>query len=515
MRDNGRRIQERLDDVVRTVKTEERAAKENLAELERKAALSVLGHRLEEIRRKHEGNDKLLAYLDAVQENVLASIEDFKGGSEEAPSPLPFLKVGKPEPDFSRYSVNVIVNNGGTAGAPCVFESNPTYYNLFGRIEHRFQMGAALTDFTLIKCGSLHKSNGGFLVINALDLLRNIFSYDALKRAIRNREVKIEDVWEQYRLVTTTSMKPEPIPLDVKVVLIGNPEIYYLLYNLDEEYRELFKVKADFDDMIDRTDESVDHYAAFVATKAKDEALMPFTPEGVARVVDFGSRLAEDQEKLSTKFSDISNLLKEANYWAKRDGAKAVTDDQCHPGAAGEDHAEQPDRGADAGACREGDPHRRHGGGTDGPGERTRRVRPGRLQLREAVPHHRHRLRREGRRPEHRARDEAVRQDPREGGPHPVQLSRATFRPERPHQPHGVDHLRAALRDDRGRLRHLRGAVRAPFGARRGSGPAGDRRDGLDGPERRRPADRRASTRRSRGSSTCAACGGSTGRRES
>ena len=325
LRDNGKRIQERLDDVVRIVKGEERAVKETLAELERNAALSVLGQRLEEIRKKHEGNAKLLAYLDAVRENVLGSIEDFKSGGEESPSPLPFLKVGRQEPDFSRYSVNVIVNNGETNGAPCVFESNPTYYNLFGRIEHRFQMGAALTDFTMIKSGALHKANGGFLVLNALDLLRNIFSYDALKRAIRNREVKIEDVWEQYRLVTTTAMKPEPIPLDVKIVLIGNPEIYYLLYNLDEEYRELFKVKADFDHRIDRTEESIDHYAAFVATKGKEESLMPFDREAVGRVVDFGSRLAEHQGKLSTKFSDISNLLREANYWATRAGAEVVT----------------------------------------------------------------------------------------------------------------------------------------------------------------------------------------------
>jgi len=325
LRENGKRIQERLDDMVRTLRAEEKAAKDALAELESNSALSVLGHRLEEVRKKHEGNAKLLSWLDAVRENVLGSIEDFKGGGEEAPSPLPFLKIGKQEPDFSRFSVNVIVNNGGTIGAPCIFESNPTYYNLFGRIEHRFQMGAALTDFTMIKAGALHKANGGFLVINALDLLRNIFSYDALKRAVRNREVKIEDVWEQYRLVATTAMKPEAIPLDVKIVLIGNPEIYYLLYNLDEEYRELFKVKADFDHRIDRTEESIDHYAAFVATKSKEESLMPFAPDGVARVVDFGSRLAEDQEKLSTKFSDISNLLREANYWATREGAGVVT----------------------------------------------------------------------------------------------------------------------------------------------------------------------------------------------
>ncbi len=325
MREWGKQIQERLDDAVRALKSADKASKDALAELERTAALSVLGHRLEEIRKKHEGNGKVRKYLDAVQENVLGNIDDFKGGGEEQPSPLPFLKIAKQVPDFSRYSVNVVVDNGTANGAPCVFESNPTYFNLFGRIEHKFQMGAALTDFTMIKAGALHKANGGFLVIGAPDLLRNIFSYDALKRAVRNGEVKIEDVWEQYRLATTTALKPEPIPLHVKVVLIGNPEVYYLLYNLDEEFRELFKVKADFDHRIERTDESVDHYAAFVATKAKDEGLLPFDATGVARVVEFGSRLAEDQEKLSTKFSEISNLLRESHYWASSEGRKAVS----------------------------------------------------------------------------------------------------------------------------------------------------------------------------------------------
>jgi lon-related putative ATP-dependent protease len=325
MRENGRQVQERLDDMVRTIKEEDKATKDALAELERNAALSVLGHRLVEIRVRHEGNDKLLSYLEAVQEDILANLDDFKGGGEEQTPSLPFLKLAKQEPSFTRYQVNVIVNNGGASGAPCVFESNPTYYNLFGRIEHRFQMGAALTDFTMIKGGALHKANGGFLVLSALDLLRNIFSYDALKRSVRNREVKVEDVWEQYRLITTAALKPQPIPLDVKIVLIGNPEIYYLLYNLDEEYRELFKVKADFDNRIKRTEESIDSYASFVATKGREDGLLPFDATGVARVVTFGSRLAEDQGKLSTKFSDISNLLREAHYWAEKDGAKAVS----------------------------------------------------------------------------------------------------------------------------------------------------------------------------------------------
>jgi len=319
LRENGKYIQERLDDVMRTLKREEKTNGEKLNGLERSAALSVLGHLLEDLKNRYLNNEKLLAYLDAVREDILANVEDFKASTEEAPaSPLPFLRMQKQEPDFTRYSVNALVNNGKQTGGPCVFESNPTYYNLFGRVEHKLQFGAAVTDFTMIKAGSLHLSNGGYLVVNALDLLRNIFSYDALKRAIKNAEVKIEDVWEQYRLITTTTMKPEPIPLDVKVILIGSPEIYYLLFGLDEEYRELFKVKADFDSRMERTDENILKYAGFVSTKAREERLLPFDASGVARVVEYGSRMAEHQEKLSSKFSDVSNLIRESHYWAKK-----------------------------------------------------------------------------------------------------------------------------------------------------------------------------------------------------
>ncbi len=326
MQDRGKRIHGRLEDVVRVIKEEDKKTKRSLADLERTAALSVLGHGLEEVRKKHEGNAKLNTYLDGVREDVLANIDDFKGGGEERPNPqMPFLKLPKPDPDFQRYSVNVVVNNGGSGGAPCIFENNPTYFNLFGRVEHKLQMGAAITDFTMIKGGALHKANGGFLVLHAIDLLRNMFSYDALKRAVRQGELKIEDVAEQYRLVSTAVLKPEPIPLKVKIVLIGNPEIYYMLYSLDEEYRELFKVKADFDHRIARTDDSMDHYAKFVATKTREEDLLPFDADGVAKVVDFGVRLAEDQGKLSTKFSDICNLLREAHYWAAKEKSGVVT----------------------------------------------------------------------------------------------------------------------------------------------------------------------------------------------
>ena len=326
LRKAGRRIQEKLDDMMRTLKREEKATKEKLEEFERYAALAVLGPMIGELTQKYAGNDKLISYLEDVREDIVRNIDAFKSTGEESPSlPLPFLKMAKSEPDFSQYRVNVIVHHGGQRGSPCVFESNPTYNNLFGRIEHRFQYGAALTDFTMIKAGSLQKANGGFLVIDALDLLRNLFSYDALKRAIRNREVKIEDVWEQYRNVTMTTMKPEPIPLEVKVILIGSPEIYHLLYNLDEEYRDLFKVKADFDNRMERNGENIRRYASFVSTKVREGNMLPVDRSGVARIVEHGSRLAEHQEKISSRFSDISNLIREAHHWAKTEGAQVVS----------------------------------------------------------------------------------------------------------------------------------------------------------------------------------------------
>jgi len=319
----GKLLQEKLDDVVRTLRAGEKFVKELLKKLEREAALSVLGGLIDDIKAKYGGDDKLLGYLDTVREDILENIDDFKTQSEEASTPpVPFLKMPKQETSFVKYSVNVIVNNKDGKGAPCVFESNPTYYNLFGRIEHKFQYGVAVTDFSMIKAGSLHKANGGYIVINALDLLRNLFSYDALKRAIRDRELKIEDIWEQYRLVTSTALKPEPIPLDVKVILIGNPYIYYLLYNLDEEYNKLFKVKADFDNRMDRTEESMLKYASFIATKSKEDGLLPFDPSGVSRIVEYGSRLAEHQDKLSSKFSDISDLIRESHYWAFKEGSQ-------------------------------------------------------------------------------------------------------------------------------------------------------------------------------------------------
>ncbi len=320
----SKELQEKLDDVLRQIRETEKTIKEKLNRLERDVGLSSVRHLIDELKSKYREYPKLIEFFDDVKEDALNNLDDFKT-PEETTTPLSFLKMAKPEPSFTRYKVNILVNNGDLRGAPVIIEPNPTYYNLFGRIEHKFQYGVALTDFTMIKGGAMHRANGGYLVVNALDLLKNIFAYDAVKRAIRNREIKIEDIWEQYRLISTVTLKPDPIPFNVKIILIGNPFLYYLLYNLDEEYKKLFKVKADFDNRMDRTEENIHKYAAFIATRCKEEALKPFDRTGVAKVVEYGTRLAEHQSKLSARFSDIADIIREANYWASKEQNKYVT----------------------------------------------------------------------------------------------------------------------------------------------------------------------------------------------
>ncbi|WP_353684065.1 ATP-binding protein [Thermodesulfovibrio sp. 3907-1M] len=324
----GKMLQDKLDDVVRAVKEAEKIVKDMLARLERQIALDVIEQPIEELKKKYSFNEKIVNYLDAVKEDILNNIQDFKI-QEEVPAVPPFMKIQR-EVSFAKYSVNVLVDNSTTEGAPVVYEPNPTYLNLFGRIEYKIQYGMAITDFTMIKPGSLHKANGGYLVIDAMALIKNLFSYDSLKRALRSKEIRIEDVWEQYRLITTTTLRPEPIPLNVKVILTGTPFLYYILYNYDEEYRELFKVKADFDIRMPRTEENIKKYAQFVSLCQKEEGLLPFHKSAVAKIVEYGSRLAEHQEKLSTQFSSIADLIRESHFWAKKDGKTQVYEEDVN-----------------------------------------------------------------------------------------------------------------------------------------------------------------------------------------
>jgi len=322
----GKLLQEKLDDVIRIIRNAEKELKNRMSQLERQATLSSVEHRINEVKVKYKDDADVMHYLENVKEDVLDHLEDFKP-QEEQPSAIPFLKAQKSEPSFIRYTVNVFINNMDLKGAPVVVESNPSYFNIFGRIEHKLQYGVAMTDFSMIKAGSLQRANGGYLVTDAFELLKNIFVYDALKRSIKNREIKIEDVWEQYRQVSTTTLKPEAIPYDVKIILVGNPHLYYLLYNLDEEYRELFKIKADFENRMDRNDENISKYASFIRTKCEEKGLLSFDRNAVARVVEYGSRLAEHQHKLSAKFTEVADLLREADCWAKNGKKNIVTNE--------------------------------------------------------------------------------------------------------------------------------------------------------------------------------------------
>ena len=320
---HGRELTERLNDSLRQVRENEKALKDTLAQLDRELGLSAVGHHLNPLKEKYAGFQKVLGYLESMQEDLLLNLEDFK--PQASPPQIPGLRLPRQEPTFERYQVNVLVENDPESGAPIVFESNPTYNNLFGRIENIMQMGGvATTNFTLIKPGALHRANGGYLIVDAREVLINPFAWESLKRCIRNSEIRIEDVLEQYRFMTVVSLKPEPIPLHAKIVMIGSLWIYYLLFYLEPDYRKFFKVKVDFDSQINRTPGVMQDYALFVATHCQKEGLLPFDAGAVAAMLEHASRLVEDQERLSSQFTELSDLVREASYWAAREGAQTV-----------------------------------------------------------------------------------------------------------------------------------------------------------------------------------------------
>jgi predicted ATP-dependent protease len=322
----GKKLTEKLNEVLRRVRDNEKLTKEALAQADRDLGMSCLGHRLDPLKEKYSGLEKVMAYLDAVQEDILNNLEDFK--PQSAQPQIPGIKMTRQEPTFERYEVNVLVDNKNTEGAPVVFESNPTYNNLFGRIEHVMQYGGvAVTDFTMIRSGALHRANGGYLVIDAREVLINPFVWDALKRCIRTGDIRIEDVLEQYRFMTMVTLKPEAVPMQTKIIMIGTPWIYYLLFYMDPDYRKFFKVKAEFDSRLARTPEIMNDYALFVATHCRCEKLLHFDRTGIARLLEYTSRMVEDQHKVSSQFMEIADFIREASFWAHKDGHTIVTGD--------------------------------------------------------------------------------------------------------------------------------------------------------------------------------------------
>jgi len=286
----------------------------------------AVGHLIDEVRRDHADHPAILAHLDALETDVVGNAEEFLAAAQ--PRELPSALAARLEDGsvFRRYQVNLFVDHAEAIGAPVVFEDLPTQPNLLGRVEHTAQLGALVTDFTLVRPGALHRANGGYLVLDARRLLTQPFAWEELKRALRAAEIRIESLGDRLGL-STVSLEPEPIPLDAKVVLVGERLIYYLLADLDPDFLELFKVQVDFDEEVPRLPDTEQRYARLFGTIASRTGLRPFEPGAVAAIVDHASRLAGDAERLSTHMRRLTDLLREADDCAGRAGRERVSAD--------------------------------------------------------------------------------------------------------------------------------------------------------------------------------------------
>ncbi len=300
---------------LREVSRLSRSLQKELMALDRKTTEDAVETVLEEVRESYREIPKIVSYIDALQEDVIRSVQDFLVKPEEMEVP-PFMREYV-TPTFRRYQVNVLISRPEEEASPVIYEDNPICQNLIGRIEHISQMGTLLTDFTMIKPGALHKANGGYLILDAFKLLTQPYAWDALKRALRSREIRIESVAQHYSLIDTTTLEPEPVPLDVKVVLIGERMLYYLLYYYDPDFKELFKVCADFEEEMPRTDENSRLFAQMIGTIARKGGLLSLEAEAVGRIIEHAAREAGDSMKISTHIGTLSDLLKESDYQAR------------------------------------------------------------------------------------------------------------------------------------------------------------------------------------------------------
>ena len=302
---------------------------EELKKLRDDSVRYAIGGLMTNLVSRYEGLPNVVQHLNELRDDIMENTELFTpGGTEEKPDSEEKNPLEKSLPDFlfRRYDVNVIVDNSELKGAPVISEDNPTVTNLLGKFENESRFGALTTDFTLIKGGSLHRANGGYLILGAIELLKNQFSYDGLKRVLQSGSILIEETGQRLGVASTKTLVPQSIPLNVKVILVGDHEIYQALYTQDPDFGILFKVKAHFDDSIERNDQNQKTYGSFVHSLCEREGLNHLEAPALAKVVEYGSRLAEDQTKLSTKFPEIADLVREANFYATQDGAKIVKD---------------------------------------------------------------------------------------------------------------------------------------------------------------------------------------------
>lgn len=318
------KLEEDLEKIIHQVPRWQREGKRKIRALDRDVSRVAVENLIEDMQRSWSDQPAVLEYLDAVVEDVIDNVDDFldeDGGGQQNAMMIPGQQKQK---SFRRYRVNVLVENGDTDGAPVVFVNHPSHQNLFGRIEHKSQMGNLFTDFTLIKGGALHRANGGYLVVEARKLLTQPFAWEGLKRTLFSGELKVESLGQELSLIDTVSLEPEALELDIKVILVGSRLLYYLLNRYEPEFGQLFKVAADFEDDMPRTEDSQNLYARMIATQSRRAELLPLDRAATARVIEQAARAAEDAERLSVELQGVTDLLRESDFWAREHERRVI-----------------------------------------------------------------------------------------------------------------------------------------------------------------------------------------------
>ena len=317
-------VQTRLMETMKQIKEIEKFARDKIEQLETRIALVTVEQPIMDLKDKYSQHKNVVEYLHSVQKDIVHNVEDFRELSKATDEDAMLQERMRDNDYTKKYKINLIVDHRDTVGAPVVFEANPKYHNLFGKIEYESNFGVVTTDFSKIKSGSIHAANGGYIIISMADLIRNPESWEGIKRAIKTNSIAIENIYSIPGIVSG-GLKPQPIPLNIKIVLIGSGQLYNMLYNYDEDFRKLFKIKADFDIDMSSADENIIKYAKFISSHCEKKDLLHFDNTGVAAVVEYSRRLAEHKYKLSTRFNDIVEILIEADAWARIEGAELVT----------------------------------------------------------------------------------------------------------------------------------------------------------------------------------------------
>lgn len=320
-------LQEKALEINHEVYDLEKDAQRKIESLDSKVALSAVGYPIQELQKRYEACGDVVKYFENVQVDILSHIEDFKEQDEEEEiSTLNLLKDEIEDSIVDKYSINLLIDNSQTKGAPMVIADNPTYYNLIGKVEYQNKMGVLTTDYTKIKPGYLHRANGGYIILQTSDILSNHYAWEGLKRALKNKHLKMENIGEQTGLIATSSIIPESIPLDVKVILVGNPHLYQILLEYDDSFQKLFKIKADFDIEMNHTEENIKKLVSFIRTHCDGECLKKFDKRAIAKIIEYSIRLAGHQDKLSTRFNQIVEIMYEADAWASVMENSIITD---------------------------------------------------------------------------------------------------------------------------------------------------------------------------------------------